>query len=365
MGCGGSKPATQPSVSAGVENVDQAKSEERKDAPKTLMDPAVPATSEQKTDMSKKKAKQPVDMTQLLNQEFDRIDVNKDGSISKEELAASLEDVLDCSGKRKWLDIERQEQKTFRQLVAESGLNPYLNSFEQFDTDKDGKISREEFFAQMHPARAAVTIEGLLFQVFQRVDVNRDGAISREELSNQFKLLLTTSERQSRKNFGTLMKDAGMLSSGELVFDDIDANHDGKITWDEFRSKLTAPVSNTVAWLKQIFSQLDANGDGNISKEELSSNLEVVLDCSDYTTKKTLRTLCKEAGFETDFYLFEKLDTNKDGKITWAEFEASLQASKDTLQLVTEQGAEEQIIEPPAYQVELAQQKSSAWCCGY
>jgi len=356
MGCGGSKAAAaQPSGSA---------------ESKTLMEPTAPASSEQKTDTSGKKAKIPLDIAQLLNQEFDRIDVNKDGSLSKEELAAAVEEVLDRSGKREaageeqWLDIEKQEQKTFRQLVAESGLNPYLGNFEQFDTDKDGKVSREEFIAQMHPAKAAKTIEQLLFQVFQRIDVNRDGAISREEMSNQFTLLMTTSERQSRKNFGTLMKDAGMLSGGELVFDDIDANHDGKITWEEFRSKLTAPVSNTVEWLKQIFSQLDANGDGNISKEELTSSLEMVLDCSDFKTKKTLRTLCAEAGFPTDSNFFEKLDTNQDGKITWAEFEAAGILSRVSYQVtdvVTEGAADKVVTALEGNQ----DPQTSTWCCGY
>merc|ERR1711879_340950 len=63
------------------------------------------------------------------------------------------------------------------------------------------------------------------------------GSVSRDELTSSLAQLMDKSCVVSHKNMRALLVDAG-LDPDVNVFDEIDANHDGKITWEEFSSKL-------------------------------------------------------------------------------------------------------------------------------
>jgi len=307
------------------------KTESTKDAPKTLIvsEPeAKPAAAGKSEPMAQ------VDVTQLLNEVFDQLDVNGDGFISKDELSSSLDHVLECS--------HVETRKVFRTLLAESGMNPYIGDFEQLDTNQDGKISRQEFQSNMHPSKAATTVEQLLKGVFDSIDANKDGNLSRTELSAAFEHLLTCSDLKSMKNVRTLMVDAG-LNTEFYVFEQLDANSDGKVTWEEFRANLQ-PAFDHVEFLKSVFNKLDSNGDGRISREELTEAFDRVLDCSDRKSKKSMRTLLADAGVNPEFYVFEQLDTDHDGKITWDEFEANL--SPATAETATAEPAVVDAVQP-------------------
>merc|ERR1740120_660920 len=70
--------------------------------------------------------------------------------------------------------------------------------------------------------------------------------------------------------------------------------------------------------LKKIFEALDSNADGGVSREELAAGLE---------KDDSVGKLVEEAGFNTEYYVLEQLDTNQDGRITWDEFEKHLRAA--------------------------------------
>jgi len=72
---------------------------------------------------------------QQLRKLYDELDRNKDGAVSREELAAGMEKDADIG-----------------QLVKEAGFNPDYNVLEQLDTNEDGKITWDEFEAHLRKA---------------------------------------------------------------------------------------------------------------------------------------------------------------------------------------------------------------------
>jgi len=285
---------------------------------KPATDVSASANAKPATDVSAGvQAKPAPDVIRLLKNVFNQLDANGDGNISKDELSESFERLLDCS--------ERQSRKSFRTLIADAGLNPYFYVFEQLDTNQDGKITWEEFEAQLHPTKAATNIKQMLKERFNQLDANGDGSISKVEFSASLERLLDCSEIKSEKSFRTLIVDAG-LNPDFYVFEQLDTNQDGRITWEEFQAQLQ-PATDIMQLLKNVFNGLDANGDGNISKVELSN----VLDCSERKSKKSFRALIMEAGLNPDSGVFEQLDTNQDGKITWEEFQSHLQSAKTAI----------------------------------
>jgi Ca2+-binding EF-hand superfamily protein len=88
--------------------------------------------------------------------DFDRIDGNGDGSVSREELTAHL-----------------QGARTRPRMPAEGGFPAH---FRRADRDGDGMLSRAECEGEL-PRLAAK---------FARIDRDRDGQLSRDELNAWF-----------------------------------------------------------------------------------------------------------------------------------------------------------------------------------
>ncbi len=132
---------------------------------------------------------------------------------------------------------------------------------EKFDVDKDGKVSKTEFKRYMEKR-------------FQRMDADKDGIVSMDELQLH---------HRKQRNVGKKSKLTRLDSNGDGVvskeeflapkikyvegkFLKLDKNNDGHLTEDEFsRKKMTYP---------QLFNNIDANKDGKISNEEKDAALE-------------------------------------------------------------------------------------------
>jgi len=125
-------------------------------------------------------------------------------------------------------------------------------------------------FALAHPGRAAVPgADVLADMILAEFDTNSDGSIDGDEWK------------------------AGI----EKSFDDIDQDHDGKITGEEIDA-LAGPISESTGTVgakiatvlvKKLLMLLDKNGDGVITKDEYKEGCDA---------------------------MFKKLDANHDGKVS-------------------------------------------------
>ena len=139
-----------------------------------------------------------------MRKEFQSLDVNQDGSISKEEVEALLKSI------KSKLKMTNQEIK---QLV------------EKIDKDNDGNISIEEFLSLITSGDKGDAIYKSLLQragvrkLFEKYDRDKNGVITR----NEFKKVVEDKYQASIRpeKIDQMMKN-------------VDRNGDGEIDYDEF-----------------------------------------------------------------------------------------------------------------------------------
>ena len=127
------------------------------------------------------------DYIKTVDTHFNTIDVNHDGKLSREELAA-------------------EQQREMAQMKAKI-LQQLQVKFKELDTNKDGQLSFQEFLAAAPGLRPNESPDDLL----RKLDTNHDGKISADE-----------------------------FRAPELAkFNRVDANHDGIVTPDEIKAANT------------------------------------------------------------------------------------------------------------------------------
>jgi Ca2+-binding EF-hand superfamily protein len=211
-----------------------------------VLRPAAPGAD----DPPKKDAPQAPDWIKLTPEEFlKRFDKNKDGVLTKDELPPGLArnfDRYDRDGDGK-LDAKEVGQmlETARRFFADkpaekpaadnAAVERRVNDvFERMDTNKDGKISKEE-------------AKNLIAQNFDRIDTNKDGYIDKDEL-----------RRFVARNMAAGGGGGPVPAAQGPDFDALDKNADGRLTRDELKG---TPYADK-------FDEIDTNKDGKIDKKE-------------------------------------------------------------------------------------------------
>ncbi|QHS59769.1 EF-hand domain-containing protein [Chitinophaga agri] len=213
---------------------------------------------------------------------FQKLDTDGDGKISKAEAdkmeKGKLKEKFGEIDTNSDSFIDKEELKAYRKKNGHSQHRQHTAWFQQLDTDKDGKISKTE-------AAKQDTGRFQLKDKFALIDADKDAYLTKEELM-----------AYGRKN-GRGHHPGGQRGD---FFKKSDTDGDGKISKAE-ADKMDKGRFN----LKEKFTAIDTNNDSYLTKEELMA-----------FGKKNghgPRPGVKHEG------PFQKLDTDKDGKISKAE----------------------------------------------
>jgi Ca2+-binding EF-hand superfamily protein len=173
-----------------------------------------------------------------------------------------------------------------------------MPNFADLDKNKDKKLSRDEM-SNMPP------------QFFDRLDENRDGFIDEEEFNRI-------------RGGGRMM---GGPRVGESLVKLLDADKDTRITKDEF------------AGIVALFDALDQDRNGDLSQDELNGFFRAVNEAPTKATGGVNTTSAfdkmdknkdgKISADEADERMFRNLDLNKDGSVTREEFEKAVKQMAD------------------------------------
>jgi len=189
-------------------------------APKTAAEPSTPEVAVEERTIAQLKVL------------FEYMDLDGDKTVDKMELAKSI-----------------AQNTKIGELITEAKL-PGNNDFDKLDTNKDGRVSWDEFLEQLKKAAteqveksgaveaAEVTVEEKaekrLKALFKQLDNNSDDTVSKEELAAK----LNAEESEFKKDeFVDMLKKAG-LQTDLAVLEQLGTNQDGRVTWDEFYAKL-------------------------------------------------------------------------------------------------------------------------------
>lgn len=168
---------------------------------------------------------------------FDKFDTNSSGSINRSELAHLLKSLG-----------EHYDRNTVKTLMA------------QFDKDKDGEISFDEFERWVLYRESEQQEKKLYFEIFEEFDADNDGQLDASELEALLERLGPRLSKKERHKMAKTLKKKGVGASRE-------AFAEGLVELQKDRESFEEMVST-------LFDECDHNGNGVVEKSELAGMLK-------------------------------------------------------------------------------------------
>jgi Ca2+-binding EF-hand superfamily protein len=307
---------------------------------------------------------------------FDEVDANKDGFVTREEyikqaeppfIAADAQNLPPIEERRRILNLRftnldsNQDGKISREEVEQS----FVREFIIMDKDQNGRLTAADWRiaqqqaqqAQANRAPERITKQEFIDgenAVFERLDADKDKSLSLAEFlaiansappasQEQVKARLTTAFAEIDTSNDKKLSLAEWQATSERNFANADRNKDGVLTGEELRPaappQAAAPVEETRAQFvngrsDELLARLDANKDGKISLAEFlvlaseappaqAANAKAQLTGSFNNMDGNKNGTVERSELITHFTaIFSRVDANKDGKITQQEVNA-------------------------------------------
>ncbi len=187
---------------------------------------------------------------------FDRADTDKNGTLSEAEVLASAQTIFERRDRNKdgALDMADAGQQKGKGHHGKNREDRAERMLKRLDANSDGKLSQDEMLT-----RAS--------QTFERFDTDKNGEVTKAEVDAKRDAFrdarkafseVKTTDGEARQEARKALRDARMDRMGSRMFERADADKNGTLTKAEME---TAAAT--------MFKQRDANGDGFITADEM------------------------------------------------------------------------------------------------
>eukprot|EP00900_Chrysochromulina_parva_P024448 jgi/Chrpa1/6637/Chrysochromulina_OHIO_Genome00014248-RA len=139
--------------------------------------------------------------------------------------------------------------------------------FSVVDVDGDGTVTKEELMS--HLTASGYKAEAVE-KIFEKLDIDKSGCLSLEELIAGFANYTPLRKAPGFGNYNEQFKEL-IHADADALFNAIDGNNDGEITDAELRVHLRQFSNFSDAAITNIFSMLDTNANGGVDRKELRS----------------------------------------------------------------------------------------------
>jgi calcium-dependent protein kinase len=192
-----------------------------------------------------------------------------------DESAASVDDTLISLSKLYAFEKLQQGVRTFiaSQLVSEDERRRLAKVFNRLDTNRDGRLSREELIAGYAKTMSAEDALTRVDDIMRYIDVDGSGFIEFTEF------IAATMQFKSVHAKQTLQQ----------AFQYFDRDRSGKISADEVKQILGSDSDHQAIW-EEITKLGDLNGDGEIDIDEFKELITGLLHVTDSPRRRTLTT---------------------------------------------------------------------------